>query len=172
MSVCTNRREIPVAARSRSLVKAVLRDPSPLRGSDRFASDVEPLVQHIIHAALVYIVARRDRVLIFASPMSEPDSNSVIERKSVCHWSRLPAAITIPVTKAVRQENTSSSCRIMTIGNPLCGAHEYLGWRVTTIVSSVQNGDNRLQGSSYLGTVDPATGLPLKAAFLRSLCRQ
>jgi hypothetical protein len=35
-----------------------------------------------VHATLAYIVARRDRVLIFASPMSEP---SVIERESVCH---------------------------------------------------------------------------------------
>src|SRR5262249_11858904 len=70
---------------------AVLRDRSPLRDSDRLASDVEPLVQHIVHAALVYIVAGRDRVLIFASPMPEPDINSVIERGSVCHkFSRLP----------------------------------------------------------------------------------
>jgi hypothetical protein len=38
-----------------------------------------------VHATLAYIVARRDRVLIFASPMSEPDINSVIERESVCH---------------------------------------------------------------------------------------
>src|SRR5262249_56598480 len=37
------------------------------------------------HATLAYIVARRDRVLIFASPMSEPNINSVIERESVCH---------------------------------------------------------------------------------------
>ena len=35
-----------------------------------------------VHATLAYIVARRDRVLIFASPMSEPDINSVIERES------------------------------------------------------------------------------------------
>src|SRR5215470_14830413 len=67
---------------------AVLRDRSPLRDSDRLASDVESLVQHIVDAALAYIVAGRDRVLIFASPMSEPDINSVIERESVCHWSR------------------------------------------------------------------------------------
>jgi hypothetical protein len=33
----------------------------------------------------LYIVARRDRVLIFASPMSEPDIDCVIERQSVCH---------------------------------------------------------------------------------------
>jgi hypothetical protein len=59
--------------------KAVLCDQSPFRGSDRLASDVEPLIQHIVHAALDYIVAGRDRVLIFASPMSEPDINSVIE---------------------------------------------------------------------------------------------
>jgi len=37
------------------------------------------------HATLAYIVARRDRVLIFANPMSEPNINSVIERESVCH---------------------------------------------------------------------------------------
>jgi len=39
----------------------------------------------LVHATLAYIVARRDRVLIFASPMSEPNINSVIERESVCH---------------------------------------------------------------------------------------
>src|SRR5262245_60687937 len=60
--------------------KAVLCDRDPFRGGDRLASDVEPLVQHIVHAALAYIVARRDRVLIFASPMSEPDIDYVIER--------------------------------------------------------------------------------------------
>jgi hypothetical protein len=38
-----------------------------------------------VHATLACIVARRDRVLIFASPMSEPNINSVIERESVCH---------------------------------------------------------------------------------------
>jgi hypothetical protein len=54
-------------------------------GSDRFASDVDPLVHDIVHAALAYIVTRRDHVLIFASPMSEPDINSVIEREFVCH---------------------------------------------------------------------------------------
>jgi hypothetical protein len=69
--------------------KAVLCDRSPFRGSDRPASDVAPLVQHVVHAALAYIVARRDRVLIFASPMSEPDINSVVECKSVCHARRL-----------------------------------------------------------------------------------
>ena len=39
----------------------------------------------LVHATLAYIVARRDRVLIFASPMSEPNINSVIGRESVCH---------------------------------------------------------------------------------------
>ena len=60
-------------------------DRSPFRGSDRLASDVEPFVEHVVHTALAYIVARRDRVLIFASPMSEPNINGVIERESVCH---------------------------------------------------------------------------------------
>ena len=75
----------PRSAREPLAGKAVLCDRRPFRGSDRLASDVKPLVQHIVHATLVYIVAGRDRVLIFASPMSEPDINSVIERKSVCH---------------------------------------------------------------------------------------
>jgi hypothetical protein len=70
---------IPRSAREPLAGKAVLCDQSPFRGSDRLASDVEPLIQHIVHAALDYIVAGRDRVLIFASPMSEPDINSVIE---------------------------------------------------------------------------------------------
>jgi hypothetical protein len=65
--------------------RAVLCDRSPFRGSDRFASNVEPLVQHVVHAALAYIVAGRDHMLTFASPMSEPDVNSVIERESVRH---------------------------------------------------------------------------------------
>jgi hypothetical protein len=42
-----------------------------------------------VHATLAYTLARRDRALIFASPMSEPNINSVIERESeresVCH---------------------------------------------------------------------------------------
>jgi len=107
----------PRSAREPLAGKAVLCDRSLLRGSDRLASDVAPLVQHIVHVALAYIVARRDGVLIFASPMSQPDINRVIERESVCHWSRLAAAITIPVTKAARNENSSRSCRMMTIGN-------------------------------------------------------
>jgi hypothetical protein len=59
--------------------------PRSFRGGDRLGSDVEPFVQHVVHTALAYIVAGRDHVLIFASPMSEPDVNSVIERESVCH---------------------------------------------------------------------------------------
>src|ERR671930_308256 len=47
--------------------KAVFCDLSPFRGSDRPASDVAPLIQHVVHAPLAYIVARRDRVQIFAS---------------------------------------------------------------------------------------------------------
>ena len=45
-----------------------------------------------VHATLAYIVACRDPVLIFASPMSEPDINSVIERESggLAKFSRLP----------------------------------------------------------------------------------
>jgi hypothetical protein len=83
---------------------------------------VEPLVQHVVHAALAYIVAGRDHVLTFASPMSEPDVNSVIERESVRHLSRLAAAITIPVTKAAGHENSSRSCRMRAIGNLLYAA--------------------------------------------------
>jgi hypothetical protein len=68
------------SAREPLASKAILCDRGPCRGGDRLASDVEPLVQHVVHAALAYIVARRDRVLIFASPMSEPDIDCVIER--------------------------------------------------------------------------------------------
>ena len=108
----------PRAARS----YGCLTRPKSVRGSDRLASGVEPLVQHIVHAGPIYIVAGCDRVLIFASPMSEPDINRVIEHQSVRHWSRLPAAITIPVTKAARHENSSRSCRMRAIGNLLYAA--------------------------------------------------
>src|SRR5215813_2334140 len=124
---------------------AVLRDRSPLRDSDRLASDVEPLVQHIVHAALVYIVAGHDRVLIFASPMSEPDINSVIERESVCHWSRLPAAITIPVTKAARHENSSRSCRMTAIRNPPMQHRAIVG--TLRAISSLRRRDRRIEAS-------------------------
>ena len=43
-------------------------------------------------ATLAYIVARRDRVLIFASPMSEPAINSVIER-SLEDWLNLAGCL-------------------------------------------------------------------------------
>jgi hypothetical protein len=52
-------------------------------GSKDLAAQVGALFKHIIHTARIDAVRRCDVVLILALPMSEPDIDSIIERKPI-----------------------------------------------------------------------------------------
>jgi len=52
-------------------------------GSKNLAAKVDTLFKHIIHTAWIDAIRRCDVVLILALPMSDPDIDSIIERKPV-----------------------------------------------------------------------------------------